>query len=279
MVDLVLQFSDFMVSRGYLSPSTAEGYAADIRHFEKWYGRHQRQARWSALTSEEVEEFIAAEVADGKEFSSINRSLSALSSFYGYFVSHKMLSINPVAKVRRLRPTYHQREALDMDVIRQVLSQDGLADSTRALIALISESGLRIGEVMALTPDDVNLEYCQVRVVGKGRVERMCFFGPTAQKYLREYMHGRHFTGRLFPESRRQYNWDVWHACKPFVGESKCSPHILRHSFATACLENGMPLDVLRLTLGHKSIDTTLLYAHCGGSRVRNYNNSFGARI
>lgn len=279
MVDIIDQFSQFMMSRGYLGASTAEGYVSDLRHFSAWYDRHDRQARWSAVTPEIIEDFIAYEVADGKEFSSINRSLSALSSLYGYFVVHKMLAENPLANVRRLRPTYHQREALDMDVIRQVLAQDHLEDSTRALIALICESGLRIGEIMALSPDDVNLDYCQIRVLGKGRSERVVFFGPTAQRFLSEYMRGRRFNGRLFPESRRQYNWDIWHACKPFAGESKCSPHILRHTFATECLEKGMPIDVLKMTLGHKSINTTLLYTHCGGSRVRSFNNKFGARL
>lgn len=272
-------YSDWMMSRGYLAPSSVSAYAADIASFEAYLCDYRRGYSWSMVTRDDIEEYIAFLVSKKIEFSSICRALSALSSFFRWCKHLGKRSDNPCDGVQRPRPKYHQREALDMNVIREVLAQDNLSDSTRALIALICESGLRIGECLSLCPADINIEYRQVRVLGKGRVERIAFFGECAADALSRYMNGRTFPSKLFPMSRRQYNWDIYHACKPFCGEHKCSPHILRHTFATECLAKGMPMDVLMLTLGHKSIDTTMLYVHCQSTRTEKFNRFNSARI
>lgn len=235
--------------------------------------------RWSIVSQEDIEDYVEYLVSKEYEYSSICRILSSLSSLFGYFVKRGLLKVNPVAKVQRPRPSYHTREALSMDIVYRVLQQAELADSTRALISLISESGLRIGECMKLTLDDIDFESHQLRVCGKGRAYRMAFFGDMTARYLERYLSGRSLGRYIFPLSRRQYNWDIYHACKPFAGEHKCSPHILRHTFATECLSKGMPMDVLMLTLGHKSIDTTMLYTHCQSSRVEMFNRNNSARL
>lgn len=279
MNSIIIDFEKWMVSRGYLAPSTASAYAADIASFEVFICDYRRNYTWSMVSRDDIEDYIAFLVSKKYEYSSICRALSSLGSFFRWCKHIGKRTNNPCDGVQRPRPKYHQREALDMNVIREVLAQKNLDDSTRALIALICESGLRIGECLSLSPGDVNLEYRQVRVIGKGRVERIVYFGECAADALSQYMNGRSFPGKLFPMSRRQYNWDIYHACKPFCGEHKCSPHILRHTFATESLSNGMPMDVLMFTLGHKSIDTTMLYAHCQSTRTERFNRTHSARI
>lgn len=279
MSGIVNQFGNWMFAKGYLSQTSVDAYTSDISLFENWLIDYRLNYRWSMVSKEDIEEYIEYLVSKKYEYSSICRILSSLSSFFGYFVSQKKLEVNPVSQVKRPRPSYHQREALSMEIVFRVLQQAGLSDSTRALIALISESGLRIGECLKLTLNDIDLESHQIKVSGKGRTYRMAFFGDMTARYLERYISGRRFDGSIFPLSRRQYNWDIYHACKPFAGEHKCSPHILRHTFATECLTKGMPMDVLMLTLGHKSIDTTMLYTHCQSSRVEKFNRLNSARL
>lgn len=279
MYGVIGNFCCSMLAKGYLSQASADAYKSDLRLFEIWLIDYRINYRWSMVSKEDIEEYIETLVSKKYEYSTICRMLSSLSTFFKYFVDHGQLSENPVSQVRRPRPSYHTRESLDMSVIYRVLQQDDLKDSTRAIIALISESGLRIGEVLKLTLSDIDLESHQIRVTGKGRTYRMAFFGEMTAKYLQRYIEHRSFSGPIFPESRRQYNWDIYHACKPFAGEHKCSPHILRHTFATECLNQGMPMDVLMLTLGHKSIDTTMLYTHCQSARVENMNRKHAPRI
>lgn len=272
-------FYEYTTSKGYLAVSTADAYLSDITQFEVWCFDYRKGARWSTLCAADIEDYISYMVSRKYEYSSICRALSALSSIFSYFVRKKMLAENPVLQIKRPRPSYHQREALDMEIIRQVLAQPNLLKSTRALISLIVESGLRIGECMSLRRDDIDLESRQIKVAGKGRSYRMAFFGDMTAKYLQEYFNECHLVLNIFPKSRREYNWEVYHACKPFAGAHKCSPHILRHTFATECLSQGMPMDVLMLTLGHKSIDTTLLYTHCQSSRLSDYNRHSAPRL
>lgn len=279
MTDWINIYASKMLACGYLSQASVEAYTSDLRVFEKWHCRHRVGARWSKVCAADVTDFVEFLISEEYEHSTVCRMLSALSSLYDYFVSEKMMRRNPVKGVRRPRPKYHERESLSMEVVREVLAQSNLTVATRALISLISESGLRIGECLSLCPDDLDLDYCQVRVLGKGNAERIAFFGPTTKRYLEEYLHECPCLKKLFPETRRQYNWDIWHAFQPFVGAHKVSPHILRHTFATECLSNGMPMDVLMLTLGHKSIDTTMLYTHCKSVRSDKFNRQFGARV
>jgi len=279
MNNIVSDFGKWMQARGYLSQASADAYMSDCRLFEVWLMDYRKNYRWSMVSKEDIEDYVEYLVSKKYEYSSICRILSSLSSLFGYFVKRGLLQVNPVCHVQRPRPSYHTREALSMEIVNSVLLQDGLADSTRALISLISESGLRIGECLQLTLDDIDLDSRQIRVCGKGRTYRMAFFGDMTARYLQKYLNGRSFSSHLFPLSRRQYNWDIYHACKPFAGEHKCSPHILRHTFATECLSKGMPMDVLMLTLGHKSIDTTMLYTHCQSARVEKMNQSCAPRL
>lgn len=279
MNSIVSDFGQWMQARGYLSQASADAYMSDCHLFEVWLMDYRINYRWSMVSKEDIEDYVEYLVSKKYEYSSICRILSSLSSLFGYFVKRGLLQVNPVAHVQRPRPSYHTREALSMEIVNSVLLQDGLADSTRALISLISESGLRIGECLQLTLDDIDLSSHQIRVCGKGRTYRMAFFGDMTARYLERYLSGRSLGRYIFPLSRRQYNWDIYHACKPFAGEHKCSPHILRHTFATECLSKGMPMDVLMLTLGHKSIDTTMLYTHCQSARVEKINQSCAPRL
>lgn len=279
MSAIVNNFGEWMLAKGYLSQASADAYMSDCSLFEVWLMDYRINYRWSMVNQEDIEDYLEYLVSKKYEYSSICRILSSLSSLFGYFVKRGLLQSNPVSKVQRPRPSYHTREALSMNIVYRVLQQSDLADSTRALISLISESGLRIGECLKLTLDDIDLESHQIRVSGKGRTFRMAFFGDMTARYLERYLSNRRFNGNIFPLSRRQYNWDIYHACKPFAGEHKCSPHILRHTFATECLSKGMPMDVLMLTLGHKSIDTTMLYTHCQSSRVERMNETCAPRL
>lgn len=279
MNSIISDFGKWMQARGYLSQASADAYMSDCNQFEIWLIDYRKNYRWSMVSKEDIEDYVEYLVSKKYEYSSICRILSSLSSLFGYFVRRGLLQVNPVAHVQRPRPSYHTREALSMEIVNSVLLQDGLADSTRALISLISESGLRIGECLKLTLDDIDLESHQIRVCGKGRTYRMAFFGDMTARYMERYLSGRSLGHYIFPLSRRQYNWDIYHACKPFAGEHKCSPHILRHTFATECLSKGMPMDVLMLTLGHKSIDTTMLYTHCQSARVERMNQTCAPRL
>ncbi len=168
----------------------------------------------------------------------------------------------------------------------------------RALLELLYAAGLRIGEALGLDVDDLSLEGGYVRVIGKGDRERLVPVGEPAlealDRWLREVRPGwaanagrrssgaRPDRGRtsdaggpLFVSARgarlgRMAAWRVVQRAAAVAGLTEhVTPHTLRHSFATHLLEGGADLRVVQELLGHASIDTTQLYTHLTGERIR----------
>lgn len=276
---VIERFISFGEGGGYFSPATAAAYRSDLQSVVRWAKCSGQFTSWGKATTEDFEEYVSFMVAEGKEMCSINRCLSALSSFYGWAMVHGYVKSNPIAKVRRPRNSYKQRNGIEFSAIRQALLRNDVLPSTKALISLLAESGIRIGEAMTLQPSDVSITHREAYIKGKGRSFRKVYFGDTTALFLDAYMQGRHFLNGLFPKSRREYNWEIHHAIKPFVGIDKVSPHVLRHTFATESLTNGMPLDVLQGTLGHKNLATTMEYLHAGGERRERFNEDCAPRI
>lgn len=276
VIDMFLAYG---LGGGYFSTATAEAYRSDLQAVVRWAKSSRKFSSWSSATTEDFELYVSVLVAEGKEMCTVNRVLSALSSFYGWALVHRHVRSNPIAAVRRPRNTLHRRSAISMDAVRKALLREDLLPSTKALIALMAESGIRIGEAMTLKPSDVSIAHREAYVKGKGRSFRKVYFGDMTAIFLDAYMQGKQFPSSLFPNSRREYNWEVHNALKPFVGVAKVSPHVLRHTFATESISNGMPLDVLQDALGHKSIETTMVYLHSDSSRIKRINESYAPRI
>lgn len=278
-MSIIVSFRQFAVSHGYYAMSTADAYISDIRSFQSWGIKHGKLACWHQVNTLLIEDYIADLVSEGVEFTTINRKISALSAFFGFLCDKFGMVTNPCSSVSRLKATRREREAISLDAIRNVLSSISVSLECKALICLICESGLRIGECMALRQSDIDFERKEIHLLGKGRVQRVVYFGDMAALLLKQLIANRHNDCLLFPKSRRDYNYMVHCALAPLLGKQRVSPHVLRHTFATESLCSGMPLEELQMALGHKNLSTTLLYTHCRSERNRYVNNKFAPRL
>ena len=164
-------------------------------------------------------------------------------------------------------------------------TSEGIRD--RALLELLYASGLRISEAVGLDRDDIDLDEALVRVVGKGDRERQVPVGEVAVAWVRRFVEevrpawldrrqieSRH-GGPLFLSVRgdrldRRRAWEMLVAAAKSAGLNEgVSPHTLRHSFATHLLEGGADLRIVQELLGHASINTTQLYTHLTGERIK----------
>jgi integrase/recombinase XerD len=152
----------------------------------------------------------------------------------------------------------------------------------RALLEVLYATGLRVSELIALKPGDLDLAVGLVTAFGKGRKERLVPLGSVAQRWVRRYMDevrpaflkGRGATA-LFVNNRggRLSRMGVWgivrrHARRALI-TARLTPHVLRHSFATHLLERGADLRSLQAMLGHADISTTQIYTHVTRERLR----------
>jgi integrase/recombinase XerD len=152
-------------------------------------------------------------------------------------------------------------------------------------------TGLRVSELVGLTPQQVSLVQGVVRVVGKGSKERLVPLGEEAVVWLRDYTRGPRqdlLAGRLcdflFPTRRsdcitRQAFWQLIRRYALEAGISKhLSPHTLRHAFATHLLNHGADLRVVQMLLGHSDLSTTQIYTHVARERLKQLHASHHPR-
>jgi integrase/recombinase XerC len=214
---------------------------------------------------------------------SLSRKLSALRSFFRYLERTGVVDENPVTlivspKVRRNLPRFLGPEAAEhvMDAARDDSTAASLRDCV--ILELLYGSGLRVSELVGLDLAAIDLQRSELRVLGKGRKERIAPIGAQAERALREYLAVRDqlFPPKRDPESeaallvgrtgrRLTARWIqrlVQHYGMEGAGRPDLHPHALRHSCATHMLEGGADLRSIQEMLGHSSLSTTQRYTH-----------------
>ena len=227
--------------------------------------------------------------------SSVARKLATLRSFFRFLCRQGVLSANPAALVRAPRLPVRTTPHLSVDEAFQLLAAPAtrltaptgrlrkdtgaLVQRDRAILELFYASGLRIGELTGLGREQVDLQQGLVRVLGKGRKERVVPVGRTALGALRSYLEVRGTLqrqegpalflnvrgGRLSARGVSQVV--LRHLVASGLGK-KITPHGLRHSFATHLLDAGADLRVIQELLGHARLSTTQRYTHVGLDKV-----------
>ena len=156
----------------------------------------------------------------------------------------------------------------------------------KAMLELMYATGLRVSELINLTPQNIDLEKKLVRCYGKGNKERIIPMGETAVKYLKIYLEGyRHslvkrticdnlFLNNHGKQLTRQGFFKMLKQQAELKGiKGNITPHMLRHSFATHLLNNGADLRSIQLMLGHENISTTGIYTNVGKDKLKeNYD-------
>jgi integrase/recombinase XerD len=169
-----------------------------------------------------------------------------------------------------------------LDLLAQPDISSKLGFRDRTMLELLYATGLRVTELVSLTPQQVSLNQGVVRVTGKGSKERLVPLGEEAAAWLRQYVPGPRadlLGGRLsdylFPTRRsdcitRQAFWQLIKRYALEAGIAKAlSPHTVRHAFATHLLNHGADLRVVQMLLGHSDLSTTQIYTHVARERLK----------
>ena len=268
-----------------LSPHTVDAYGHDLRRLAAFAAGQGRPL--AALDRTSIETFVRASMADGRAPRSVARMVASIRTFFRYLVVNGGLGESPADDVRAPRAIQALPKSLSMeDVDRLLAAPDvstprGLRD--RAMIELLYATGLRVSELVALRPADVNLTEGLVTTLGKGRKQRLVPIGDEAASWVGRYLRdgrpvlARHRAApRLFVNARgggaitRVGFWKVLHAYAASLGlAGRLSPHVVRHSFATHLLERGADLRAIQVMLGHADLSTTQIYTHVLDARLR----------
>jgi integrase/recombinase XerC len=284
------------------SEHTVRAYESDISQYLIFVGKIRD--RWvSELTPDDLDtESVRAHVAElgriGEARSSVARKVSALRTFVRYlrregYIEHDPTALTVAPKRQQTLPVHLTEQDMER-LLQQPDASQPLGRRDRAILELFYASGLRLSELESLNLDSVDVSGRMVRVLGKGRKERLIPFNRSAEAALRAWMkdraqftdararsaprttarrrraddealfvnfRGTRLTGRSVDRLLRKY-------VRQFSMQTGVSPHALRHSFATHLLQRGADLRAIQEMLGHARISTTQRYTHVNAAQL-----------
>jgi len=268
------------------SAHTVKAYGEDLRQFARHaradLGRDVRPGDVDHLL---IRSFLASLHRQGLKKSSAARKLASLRTFFRYLCREGVLDRNPARALLSPRVERHLPAHLDEARVALLLDVPGdgaVALRSRAILELLYATGLRCGELVSLDLPEVDLAQRMLRVVGKGRKERVVPFGSKARDSLVAYLPLRariargealfvnQNGGRLTDRSVRAL---VSRRVAQVALGQRISPHALRHSFATHLLQRGADLRSIQELLGHASLSTTQRYTHIDTSQLLSIYN------
>ncbi len=258
-----------------MSELTCKHYGRDLEAL-LGFCKDNNISKWGDLDSEHIRAFSATSFRRGLSSKSIQRRLSASRTFFRYLLREKHVKTNPVVSVSAPKAPKRLPGNLDADRMARLLEIPGdttLINRDRAILELLYSSGLRLAELTDLDCGDIDVHDATVHVTGKGNKDRIVPVGRHALAALARWQKSR---GDLAPAdekalfvsnrgtriSRRSVQSRVTHWAKRQGIDTKVSPHLFRHSFATHLLESSHDLRGVQELLGHANISTTQVYTH-----------------
>jgi len=254
------------------SPHTVAAYRRDLLKFISHCGEEQTL---NNVTRLQIQDWLVACHAAGLAASTLARRLSALCSFFDMAVQAGLCSNNIAAGIRPPKqPKRLPRNLPPEQTSALMQATKGQQDQRDlALLAMMYGCGLRVSEVVGLNMQDIDLSQAELRVLGKGRKERIVPIPVSALQYVQNYLAERsgvtdieHEPVFLNKHHTRLSTRSVQRMLKSRAlqtgTDTSVSPHQLRHSFATHLLAGGVDLRAIQELLGHASLATTERYTH-----------------
>ncbi|MBP5638255.1 MAG: tyrosine recombinase XerC [Victivallales bacterium] len=294
----VMGFLEHLRVEKQSSEHTVSSYFIDLAQFVHFCPelRQSEGFGWASVTVPIARQYTMSLTECGLQRASINRKLCCMRAFFRHLIRENLLDSNPFSSVRSVKGGQRLPMVLDVDQVTALLEapqrywghqmaredgnpyHDGEFQAARdvAILEIIYSGGLRVSEAVGMKMEDINFSEGVFKVYGKGRKERMCMLGKPALKALDAYlkiraergMAGYRDSGPIFLNLRGGVltTRSVERFFKIYVAEAKlspdCTPHKLRHSFATHLLSAGADLRVVQEMLGHASLSTTQIYTH-----------------
>lgn len=275
MIELFLHYLRYERNRSEL---TVKRYGTSLHDFEAYFQSLDPGLDWASVDADIIRGWMESLMEKGNIASTVNTGLSALRSFYRFALARKLVDRDPAhaltgPKKRKPLPQFVREGEMDALLDQQQWGDDFNDVRARTIIILLYEAGLRRAELIGLDDVDVDFAAGQLKVTGKRNKQRIIPFGTEMAEQLRHYIEVRDrevgsLEGALIVSNtgKRISASKVYSTVRENLSMvttmKKRSPHVLRHSFATAMLNNGAGLESVRQLLGHESIETTEIYTH-----------------
>lgn len=232
----------------------------------------------SLITTNDLRDFISETYTDNTQVSK-NNKITCIKSFFTWLQNEGFIIQNPATKLKSIKVPHKERRSLTS----QEVSQMRKACSTireHTIFELLLSSGIRVSELCDIQINDVDFEENTILIHGKGNKERTVFFDTKTKRWLLKYLdskpknikHSYLFVALKYPFnklSKETVEDEIKRILSRTSIEKNCTPHVLRHTFATIAVNTDMPLPVLQKLLGHSSPETTQIYYDINTNKLK----------
>ena len=276
---LIEDFLKYLRLERNYSENTIVAYKTDLREFEGFFRSVEEGLDFTTVDADHVRSWVVNLMdEEGAKATSVNRKLSSLRSFYRFLLRKKVVKADPMLRVVGPKKSKPLPSFLRESEMNRLLDDFSFGEGyeacrDRMILEMFYATGIRLSELIGLNDVDVDLSAKQIKVTGKRNKQRLIPFAEEMTVDLEEYIKVRN---EALPQGadaffvltngRRMYAKKVYEIVKRNLGKvatlKKRSPHVLRHTFATAMLNNQAELGAVKELLGHESLATTEIYTH-----------------
>lgn len=275
---IIGEFLDYLRFEKNRSELTVSSYAEDLKAFEAYFKNLDMLLSWETVDADVIRGWMESMMDKGNRATSVNRRLSALRSFYRYALAHQKVARDPSRMIKGPKKAKPLPQFLKEDEMNRLLDVVEWGDDfegvrARTMLMTFYETGIRLSELTGL--DDTAIDWANhaVKVLGKRNKQRIIPLGEELEHTLLIYIRVRDEqvkagNGALFVTrkgermSGDQVRNEVKRCLSLVSTLSKRSPHVLRHTFATAMLNHEAGLESVKKLLGHENLSTTEIYTH-----------------
>ena len=282
MINQIENYSKYLLQELNLSINTVNSYLKDLKSFNDYLLKNN--INFLKITRSEVQGYLKFLANKNLSNSTISRKISSLRGFYNYLIHTNLINHNVFneiknPKIKRKLPNYlnykEMREIIDSIDIK---TNEGILE--RLIIEIFYATGVRVSELANIKNKDIDLNNLTIRIKGKGRKERIVFFGDYALEALNNYYKKVYYDRKsnndylFIKESGEPFTiFEIENIVKNIVKnlpiKNNVTPHTFRHTFATHLLNNGADIKTVQELLGHSNLNTTAIYTHLSNEKLR----------
>ena len=281
------EFKSFLFVDKKYSENTINSYLNEYDKFNNFFNNKDV----SKITTDELEEYLSYLKKNNLSSRSISHNISVIRTLYKFLLINKYIEKDiavflELPKLKKSLPKVLTIEEVDKLLDISLINE--FSYRNKAMLELMYATGLRVSDLVNLKLNDIDIDSCLVKTMGKGSKERIIPLGDYALFYLKEYVykyrtlmmkdkiHDYIFVNNHGSKLTRQGFFKIIKELAKEKGINKdISPHTLRHSFATHLLDRGADLRSIQEMLGHSNIATTQIYTHISNKHIENnYNNA-----
>lgn len=278
-------FIDYLERERNFSAHTIKAYERDLSQFQNYLNDSHDGVICAEVNYSLIRSWIVHLVDSGLANKTINRKVSSLKTYYKFLIKIKAIETSPLQTHVSLKEKHKRQLAFsekEIEEVNDLLRQECFNNyRERAIITLMYATGIRRAELIDLEEHQINWKARQIKVFGKRSKERILPVGDETIEALKQWkaeradMLGEKPAVKFFITDKGASLYPKWlyRLVKSYFSrvssKTKCSPHIIRHSFATHLLNHGADLNSVKELLGHKSLNSTQIYARFNLNKLK----------